>query len=329
MRNFIFIICLIISSNLLSQENDLEKYKFYCAKADSFLSKKEYQSAVEFYSKAFQQNNWKGTINHRYCAGFAHAQIGNIDSAFYHLNRLNSNNFLTDTVYLLAENRFTPLMNDSRWNPLYNDVKQKQFVKEAKMDRKLMSQLDEIFELDQKYRQQLDSIEQKFGMDSKEIKQHWKLIQKTDDKNLKFVKKILDTRGWLGADVIGFKGNGTLFLVIQHADLKTQQKYLPMMREAVSKGNAQGSDLALLEDRVAIGIGNPQIYGSQVGRKEDGTYFVIAMIDPDKVDERRNSVGLPLIAEYTSLFGVVWNLEEYKKSLPELLKLLEKETKKK
>lgn len=33
----------------------------------------------------------------------------------------------------------------------------------------------------------------------------------------------------------GGKGNSTLFLVIQRADQKTQEQYLPMMREAVAK----------------------------------------------------------------------------------------------
>lgn len=73
----------------------------------------------------------------------------------------------------------------------------------------------------------------------------------------------LDERGWLGPDVIGQTGNSTLFLVIQHADLVTQEKYLPMMREAVTKGNAKGSSLALLEDRVLIRNGKQQRYGSQ------------------------------------------------------------------
>ncbi|MEZ5038583.1 MAG: DUF6624 domain-containing protein [Saprospiraceae bacterium] len=69
--------------------------------------------------------------------------------------------------------------------------------------------------------------------------------------------------GWLGADVIGNQGNSTLFLVIQHADIETQEKYLPMMRDAVSKGNARASSLALLEDRVALRKGEKQIFSTQ------------------------------------------------------------------
>ena len=84
------------------------------------------------------------------------------------------------------------------------------------------------------------------------MKAHWRLINEKDSINLIKIKKILDERGWLGADIIGGQGNSTLFLVIQHSDLETQLKYLPMMREAVKNGNANAISLAILEDRVAL-----------------------------------------------------------------------------
>ena len=68
-------------------------------------------------------------------------------------------------------------------------------------------------------------------------------------------------------------------MVIQHADLKTQQKYLPIMRDAVSKGKANVGSLALLEDRVALGMGKSQIYGSQIMQDATGKYLQ-PLIDP-------------------------------------------------
>jgi hypothetical protein len=41
-----------------------------------------------------------------------------------------------------------------------------------------------------------------------------------------------------------------LFLVIQHSDSTTQEKYLPLLKQAVKDNRAFGHDLALLEDRV-------------------------------------------------------------------------------
>jgi len=124
--------------------------------------------------------------------------------------------------------------------------------------------------------------------------------------------------GWLGSDIIGRLGNSTLFYVIQHSDLKTQEKYLPMMREAAQKGNASPNNLAYLEDRVALRQGKKQIYGSQMGRDEEtGEYYVRPLEDPDNVDKRRKEVGLGKLQDYISHYGITWNPEEYKKKLPE------------
>ena len=154
---------------------------------------------------------------------------------------------------------------------------------------------------------------------SKEMKNHWRAIQKKDSINLIKVKAILDTYGWLGADVVGEQGNSTLFLVIQHSDQATQERYLPMMREAVKNGKAQSSSLALLIDRVALGQGKRQIYGSQIGRDpETQVYYVSPLEDPDNVDKRRAEVGLGPLAEYLNHWQIKWDVEQYKKDLPKL-----------
>ena len=151
------------------------------------------------------------------------------------------------------------------------------------------------------------------------MKDHWKIIQEKDSINLIAVSSILDQYGWLGSEVVGQQGNSALFLVIQHADINTQQKYLPMMREAVKSGKARGSNLALLEDRVALRQGKKQIYGSQIGRDPiTNLYFVSPLEDPDNVDKRRAEVGLGPLADYVSKWNIQWDVEQYKKDLPSL-----------
>jgi hypothetical protein len=94
------------------------------------------------------------------------------------------------------------------------------------------------------------------------------------------------------------------------------------MREAVKKGNANSSSLALLEDRVAIREGRKQIYGSQIGTNPTTKeQYVLPLEDPDNVDKRRSEVGLGAIAEYVAYWNITWNVEQYKKDLPEIEKL--------
>jgi hypothetical protein len=115
--------------------------------------------------------------------------------------------------------------------------------------------------------------------------------------------------------------------VIQHADIATQQKYLPMMREAVKKGNARPSSLALLEDRVLLRTGKNQIYGSQIGTDpKTNLNYVLPLDDPENVDKRRAEVELQPLADYISHWNLTWDVEAYKKQLPDLI---EKENRKK
>lgn len=173
-------------------------------------------------------------------------------------------------------------------------------------NKELAGQLENIYTQDQQYRQKLGDIEARFGMESKEMKDLWRKIESTDSVNLIQVTAILDKFGWLGPDVVGPQGNETLFLVIQHSDQTTQEKYLPMMRAAVKRGDAQGSRLALLEDRLALRQGRKQIYGSQIHRDmKTGKYFVAPIEDEPHVNERRAAVGLEPLEVYVKM----WNID--------------------
>lgn len=187
------------------------------------------------------------------------------------------------------------------------------------MNKPLVAKLGDIYNEDQKYRKQIEDIEKKYGGSSKEMNEHWQIINKKDSLNLIEVKAILDKYGWVGPDVVGGQGSVTIFLVIQHADQATQEKYLPMMRDAVKNGKAQSSSLALLEDRVALRQGKRQIYGSQIGRDpETQIYYVSPLEDPENVDKRRADVGLSPLADYVKNWQIKWDAEQYKKDLPKL-----------
>ena len=81
-----------------------------------------------------------------------------------------------------------------------------------------------------------------------------------------------------------------------------------MMREAVARNEAEGSQLALLEDRINMRQGKRQVFGSQIGvDQKTGEYYVYPLMDPDKVDEYRSSVGLQPLAEYVKIWGMTWD----------------------
>ena len=172
--------------------------------------------------------------------------------------------------------------------------------------KELTQQLDSIYVSDQKYRRMISETMSKYGDQSTEKKTFWKVIISNDSINLIKVIKILNQYGWLGSNVIGLNGNQALFLVIQHSNLTTMEKYLPMMIDALNKGNASSQDCALLQDRIEMLNKRPQIYGTQVQMK-NGKYEVYKIIDEANVDKRRAEVGLGPLDEYLENWNIKYN----------------------
>jgi hypothetical protein len=319
MKKTTLIFALFLTTTLTYGQNIPKEYFDLVKIADSLYKAKDFKNSANKYSDAFKANGWKGLPNDRYNAACSWALAAVPDSAFFQLDRIATKANYTNYGHISTDPDLNSLHNDNRWNPLLEKIKQNKDKAEANLDKPLVAMLDSIYIEDQKYRQQIDGIEKKYGWESKEMKAHWKIINEKDSINLIKVKSILDKYGWLGTDVVGWQGNATLFLVIQHSDQATQEKYLPIMREAVKSGKAQGNDLALLEDRVALGQGKRQIYGSQIGRDpETQIYYVSPLEDPDNVDKRRAEVGLGLLSDYVSHWQIKWDVEQYKKDLPKL-----------
>lgn len=297
---------------------DWEKYGELIKEADQLYDDKEYVQSGKKYAEAFVALGNKGAVTDRYNAACSWALANQSDSSFAQLFIIARKGNYTNLGHLTTDTDLNSLHEDERWSEVIELVRFNKEKAEAHLDKELVSILDTVYIEDQKYRKQLGEIEDKYGRDSDEMTAHVQIIREKDSINLIKVTTILDERGWLGADEIGDQGNSALFLVIQHADLETQEKYLPMMREAVQDGRASSRSLALLEDRVALRKGEMQIYGSQIGRdQETGEYYVLPLLDPDNVDKRREEVGLGPLADYVSIWGISWDVEEYKKKLPE------------
>lgn len=221
--------------------------------------------------------------------------------------------------HLKTDSDLKPLHNTPEWDKVIAKVQAKVDKIEANYNQEAKAALEEAYKTDQGIRVEYLAARKTHEHKSKKVDSLGKLMNYHDSLNTITATKILDKYGWLGEDEVGYKANRTLFMVIQHADLKVQQKYLPVLRIAVKDGKAQAGSLAMLEDRVALGEGKKQIYGSQLSSVPDNPakYYLSPVIDPDNIDKRRASVGLPPIAEYVKRWDIDWDVEEYKKMLPQ------------
>ncbi len=136
--------------------------------------------------------------------------------------------------------------------------------------------------------------------------------KKSTDEEIALVSEILDTRGWIGPEILGTKGSQTIFHVIYNADLKTQEKYLPMLKTAVTNEQAGGDQLAMMIDRCNISKRKKQVYGSQIGKDSiSGHYYILPIKNPSRVDELRAKVGLNPIQEYVRRWNIRWNIPKH------------------
>lgn len=320
---FLLFLFLTVSSASLAQKSP--SYTSLTEKAWQLYTEKEYLKSAQTYSQAFMVLGGRGQVEDRYQAACAWAWASKPDSAFVQLYKIVDKGLYTNLDEISTDTKLSPLHTDARWKKVVDQVAKNKAKAEEKLDRKLAAHLDSIYHDDQDGRHQINAVMSRGGKQTPESVALWNSIHTKDSLNQIKVMKILDTRGWLGTDVVGKDGSRALFLVIQHADLPIQEKYLPMMKEALKKGDASGSSLALLEDRVALRKGGLQTYGSQIGMMpETGEHYVLPLADPDQVNQRRNEVGLGPLEEYLSEWNMTWDVEAYKKKLPDYIRLQRK-----
>ena len=152
-------------------------------------------------------------------------------------------------------------------------------------------------------------MEKTYGSNSEEFRYFVLLMAQEDKKNQEQVVKILDENGWPGISQVGENANSAVFLVIQHAPVEIQEKYFPLLKESAEKGESKMADMALMDDRIRMHRKERQWYGSQTVTIE-GKSYVWPIENAKNVDDRRNNVQLPPLADYLKLMGLTYPQDE-------------------
>lgn len=190
------------------------------------------------------------------------------------------------------------------------EPKKTEFIKPVSNDSILKNDLELIGVEDQTLRLLLPEVSKRFGKSSREEEYIWSLIHHQDSICLNKTLKILNDYGWLGKSRIGSKANQALWLVIQHANLEIQEKYLPLLKKSVETGESEGWHLAFLEDRILMRNGKNQIYGSQATwDKKINALKIYPIEDVKNVNKRREKIGLEPIEEYAKQNGYIFDQE--------------------
>lgn len=203
--------------------------------------------------------------------------------------------------------------NNNKPKPTETNPESELTIERELNDSILKEQLELIRVEDQTLRLLLPEVNKKFEQNSPERKFFKRLIAEQDSICEIKVTRILDKYGWISANRVGYFANQTLWLVIQHAPLETQEKYLPKLKESVKNGESEGWYLAFLEDRILMYKGEKQLYGSQAKPNEKTKKTHIYPIENvSTVNERRAKIGLESIEDYAEKNGYVFDINEHK-----------------
>lgn len=144
-----------------------------------------------------------------------------------------------------------------------------------------------------------ESVRSRLASDGSLFQGYHPEMQAVHKENAGQLEQILAEHGWPGEPLAGADGAEAAWRIAQHAiglpDF--QRACLKALEAAAAVGTVPTWQPAYLEDRVRSFEGRPQLYGTQFDWDEQGMMSPLPLEQPENVDQRRASIGLPPLAE--------------------------------
>ena len=322
----IFSISFSLSAQTFSSQNPeyIEKVKA----GEAALNEADYAECLSQYEAAFdiKQTSYLSTMRAAACAFKANDEIV-------------LNNYLDKAFELSWDGAKQVFDNYSEFDFLKGTPFEKLVgenyeaaVATSGVNLELMQELAIIHKTDQEQRGLMREVSEKYGWQSPQMDSLWKIQSYSDSVNTQRIEEIIAEYGYPGKSLVGNAQASTAFLVIQHADLAIQEKYLPLISKAADNGEVRWSSVALLVDRVRMRKGEKQIYGSQLNTDQaTGKPFFAPIENPHKIDSIRATVGLGPLQSYADHWQLTWDADvhiEFHKKRVEEEKMKEQEEEK-
>ena len=306
MKIFLFLSILFTTTYLQAQN-----FEELIQEGNELYDEEKYLASGKAYNKAFLLK--EGTADQYYNAACSWALSGDTTQSLKYLD-LSADKGWKNLKHMKRDKDLRSLHIVTEWDEIVEKVQMNVDEYEKDFDKPLKTKLEQVYIRDQTLRQLYRDAEEKFGKTSEEMDYFWKLINIQDSLNRIEVEKIIEENGWVPTSRVGKQANMSLWLVVQHAPLETQKKYLPLLQESVKKGESNGKHLALLEDRILVRSNKPQKYGSQFRRdSKTGISSFFEIENPAYVNQRRKAIGLGPIEAYAKKNNIEWSIPQKEK----------------
>lgn len=301
----------IATFNIFGQSLNIQDSIIYQQKieaGEAALKVQNYQECLSLYKTAFQL---KGESHlHKMRAALCAYQAEEKEL----FDKYLSEAFTIDWVYAKQTFYYYPEFAFLKNSPFEKSMNTKfmESATKAGVNVALMTELSTIEQKDQKHRKAMRAISKEYGWESSQMDSLWALQNFADSINIVRIEEIIAKHGYPGKSLVGKGQASTAFLVIQHADLVMQEKYLSLLTEAADAGEIRWRSLALLIDRINLGQGKKQIYGSQYARDEaTGKFYFLPIENPHKIDSIRATVGLRAFQKYAERINIKWDADAH------------------
>ncbi len=167
------------------------------------------------------------------------------------------------------------------------------------LDSNLILVLRDIHERDQRYRQKMQE-----AITPAMNKDYWRKQHHLDSLNLMQADSIFINYGYPGRDIVGIDNEGIMFLVVQHSNLESMEKYLPFIKKEIENETLNPKYYAYILDRIQMIKDLPQVFGTQVVENKRGLWELYKMQSMHRIDDLRESYNLGSLKRYLDDFGI-------------------------
>jgi len=280
------------------QSDNKKPIQVLIKKGDSLRNIGKLSDAVIYYNKSYYMDS--NNISLLYKISSAYSLSDNSDSAFLFLSKTINND---SSIKCFTNPDYFTLVGDKRWDSI-RDVKTKLFqLTDCKVNDLCLSiKLWEIKMKDQAFYYNMK-------IDPKNKSKYWVIKDSINNENIQQVSNLLDSHGWPKQSTIGKEALVSIFLVMQHANLNIQKKYLPLLVEAAKENETDKKSLAYLVDKINLAEGKKQIYGTQLDfdNETKTVYFNYGtLINPHSINDRRDSMNLESMEKYLMNWNIKW-----------------------
>lgn len=181
--------------------------------------------------------------------------------------------------------------------------------------RNLDSLLRVVHDRDQAVREEVIRLSQQVPPSADSLMAAYARMQAVDAENQRVVSDLLG-RGW--PEGLPDEANETIWLVIDHADLEMQRRWMPLIEAQMAAGRVSKSSYATLLDRMLMREKRPQRYGTQtvsVSRMIEGDStrreqqcWLWPVADSGRLDSLRSTVELGPIGAYLRTVEAVYGI---------------------